>query len=203
MPARRRAADRGQDHHRPGRPLRLRLRHLHAARRSGEARGREVPQAVPARQDHRPDRRHLAVLLRQLVLEERSGAQQRDQRRRPGAVGHQGPPGRHAGLPACRRQMPRGRRLLRARRRRRLSQTWSNSAQRYMAQGFRHVRVQVGVARHGRLRRSRGTATVQGAARQAGVRARLRTPAARSSSSRSAARNWATKSNCCTTCTNA
>ena len=42
------------------------------------------------------------------------------QRRRPGAVGHQGPAGRHACVPACRRQMPRGRGLLLPRRRRRL-----------------------------------------------------------------------------------
>ena len=36
----------GQDHHGSGRPVRLRLRHLHAARRPGGAGGREVPQAL-------------------------------------------------------------------------------------------------------------------------------------------------------------
>ena len=64
------------------------------------------------------------ILLRQLVLEERSGAEQRHQRRGSGAVGHQGPPGGDAGVPTGRRQMPRGRRLLRPRRRRRISKTW-------------------------------------------------------------------------------
>src|ERR1035438_154890 len=37
VPAQRRAVDRGQDHHRSRWPLRLRLRHLHATRRAGEA----------------------------------------------------------------------------------------------------------------------------------------------------------------------
>ena len=120
MPARRRAADGGQDHDRSGRPVRLRLRHLHAARRPGEAGGGEVSQAAAPGQDHGPHRRHLADLLRQLLLEERAGAEQRHQRHGPGAVGYQGPAGQHAGLPARGRQVPRGRGLLRARRRRRL-----------------------------------------------------------------------------------
>ena len=130
---------------RSGRPLRLRLRHFHAARRPGEARRGEVPEAVPARQDHGSDRRYLAILLRQLLLEERPGAEQRHQRRRPGAVGYQGPAGGHAGLSAGGRQMPGGRRCLRARGWRRVSRTWSRAAKRFMAQGFRNVRVQVGV----------------------------------------------------------
>ena len=88
----------------------------------------KIPQAVPARQDDGPHRRYLAVLLRQLLLEERAGAEQCDQRRGSGAVGHQGPAGRDAGLPACGREMPRGRGLLCARRRRGLSRTWSIGA---------------------------------------------------------------------------
>jgi heme exporter protein C len=52
------AADRGQGHDRPGRALRLRLRHLHAARRPGGARGRALPEAVPGRQARGPHRRH-------------------------------------------------------------------------------------------------------------------------------------------------
>ena len=95
-------------------------------------------------QDHRPDRRYLAVLLRQLLLEKRPGAEQRHQRCRSGAVGHQGPAGRHAGVSACRRQMPRGRRRLCACGRRRLSGC-RRCAKRFMAQGFRNVRVQVGI----------------------------------------------------------
>ena len=89
---------------RSGRPLRLRLRHIHAARRPGRAGGREVSEAVPDRQARRPHRRHLAGHVQQLLLAERPGAEQRHQRRGPGALGHQGPPGRHAGLPAARRQ---------------------------------------------------------------------------------------------------
>ena len=54
------------------------------------------------------------ALLQQLLLAQRPGAEQRHQRRRPGAVGHQGPPGRDARLPAARRQVPRGGRLLHA-----------------------------------------------------------------------------------------
>src|ERR1035437_6459012 len=173
MPACRRAAHGGQDLHRPGRPLRVRLRHLHATRRPRQARRGAVPQAVPARQDDGPDRRHLAVLLRQLVLEERPGSEQRDQRCGSGPLGHQGPSGRHAGLPACGRKMPRSRRLLCPRRRRGFPQRGGiravgadfpnvvESARRFMAQGFRHVRVQIGVPGMAGYGSSRGTAAVK------------------------------------------
>ena len=52
----------------------------------------------PAR---RRDRGHLAVVLRQLVLAQRPGAVQRDERRRHGALGHQGEAGRHAASTSC------------------------------------------------------------------------------------------------------
>ena len=91
----------GQDRHRSGRPVRLWLRHIHAARRIGECGRREVPAPVSHRQARRSHRGHLAVLLRQLLLAQRTGVEQRHQRSRPGAVGYQGTPGRHAGLRAC------------------------------------------------------------------------------------------------------
>ena len=69
-------------------------------------RRREVPEAVPDRPQRRRDRGHLAVVLRQLVLAERPGPVQRHERRRHGALGHQGQAGRHAGLPAAGRQVP-------------------------------------------------------------------------------------------------
>ena len=111
------AARRGQGHDRPGRPVRLRLRHVHAAGRPRASRGGPLPQAVPRRQARGPDRGHLAGPLRELVLAERPRPQQRDQRRRHGAVGHQGAAGRDARVPAPRRQGPRGGGLLRARER--------------------------------------------------------------------------------------
>ena len=51
------------------------------------------------------------------LLAQRPGAQQRHLRHRHGAVGHQGQAGQHAGLRAAGRQVPRGRRRLRPRRR--------------------------------------------------------------------------------------
>ena len=45
---------------------------LHATRRPGQAGRGEVSEAVPPREDHGPHRGHLAVVLRQLVLEERA-----------------------------------------------------------------------------------------------------------------------------------
>ena len=56
--------------------------------------------------------------------------------------------GRQAGMPVyqlARRQMPRSRRHLHARRRRRVRSSASTARKRFMEQGFRHVRVQVGV----------------------------------------------------------
>ena len=84
--------------------------------------------------------------------------------------------GRQAGMPVyqlaggkCREAAD----CLRARRRRRLSRTWSKRPSAIMAQGFRHVRVQVGVpgmAGYGSAAAARAHA-VEGAARQAGLRA--------------------------------
>src|ERR1035441_4488698 len=83
----------------PPRPFRTRVappapptrgggsRLLGAPPRRAAAGGRRFPKAVPAGQDNRPDRRHLAILLRQLLLEERSGAEQRDQRCGSGQIG--------------------------------------------------------------------------------------------------------------------
>ena len=96
-------------------PLRPRLRHVHAAGLRGPDGRRQVPQAVPDRPRRRRDRGHLAVVLRQLLLAERPGPVQRHERRRHGALGHQGQAGRHAGLPAPGRQVPVRRRPLRPR----------------------------------------------------------------------------------------
>ena len=120
MPACGRAAYGGKDHHRPGWSLRLRLRHLHAAGRPGETSRREIPQTFSAEQDDRSHRRHLAVVLRQFLLEERAGAEQCAERHRPGALGYQGPAGGYAGVSTCGRQMPRGGRHLHTRRWRRV-----------------------------------------------------------------------------------
>ncbi len=98
----------------------LGLRHVHPARLRGADGRREVPQAVPGRPQRRRDRGHLAVVLRQLVLAERPGAVQRDERRRHGALGHQGQARRHAGLSAPGGQVPVRRRPLPARPRARL-----------------------------------------------------------------------------------
>ena len=93
-----------------------------------------------------PHRGHLAVLLRQLVLEERPGAEQRDQRRGSGALGHQGPPGGHAGLPACRAANAAKPPIAYGHADgARFPERGGISAKSYMAQGFRHVRVQIGV----------------------------------------------------------
>ena len=97
------------------RALRPGLRHVHPASvRRANGRG-EVPEAVPDRPQRRRDRGHLAVILRQLVLAERSGAVQRHERRRHGALGHQGQACEYAGLSIARRQVPVRRRVLRAR----------------------------------------------------------------------------------------
>ncbi len=73
---------------------------------------RQVPQAVPGRPRRRPDRGHLAVVLRQLVLAQRPGPVQRDERRRHGPLGHQGEAAGHARLPAPGGQVPVRRRPL-------------------------------------------------------------------------------------------
>ena len=70
--------------------VRLGLRHVHAARAGRPDGDRAVPEAVPHRPQRRRDRGHLAVVLRELVLAQRPGAVQRDERRRHRALGHQG-----------------------------------------------------------------------------------------------------------------
>ena len=67
----------------------------------------------------------------------------------------------HARLSAARRQVPRGRRLLLARLRATISRRRSTSARKFMAQGFRHVRVQVGVPGMAGYGAGRGGATVR------------------------------------------
>ncbi len=52
-------------------PLRIRVRDVHAARRSHQARGRAVPEAAAAGKDDGPHRGHLADGVQQLVLAER------------------------------------------------------------------------------------------------------------------------------------
>ena len=115
-------------HERAG-PLWRRLRHVHTARRRRPDGDRAVPEAVPHRPRRRRNRGHLAVVLRELVLAQRPGALQRDERRRHRALGHQGQARRHARLPAARRQVPARRRLLLPRRRTRLSGSRGQRAQ--------------------------------------------------------------------------
>ncbi len=122
---------------------RLGLRDVHAARARRRDGDREVPQAVPHRAQRRRDRGHLAVELHELVLAERPGALQRDERRRHRALGHQGQARRDAALSAARRQGAARRRLLLPRERRQLHGSRRERARGGMERGFRHVRVQV------------------------------------------------------------
>ena len=144
LPACRRAAHRREDNDGSGRTIWLWLRHIHAARRPGSSRRRAVPEAVPDGQAHRSHRRHVAGHVQQFVLAEWSGAEQRDQRGGPGAVGHQGPAGEHARVPVARRQSAARRPIATATRGGDVSASDRIGAK-FMAQGFRHVRVQVGV----------------------------------------------------------
>ena len=87
----RHAADRRQGRHRPARPPWLGLRHLHAAVPGGRGPGIErhlKPFAIgPRRGGHR---RLLAQRHARQLLAQRPGAEQRRERRRDGALGHQG-----------------------------------------------------------------------------------------------------------------
>ncbi len=139
-------------------PLRPRLRHVHPAGARGADGRRQVPQAVPRRPRRRPDRGHLAVVLRQLVLAERPGAVQRHERRRHGPLGHQGQAGGHARLPAPGRQVPVRRRALRPRQRaRRPARSRTGSAPRWRrATGTSASRSAIpGLATYGARRRPR------------------------------------------------
>ena len=166
---------------------------------------RSTCKPVPGRQAGRPHRRHLAGLLQQLLLAQRPGAEQRHQRRGPGAVGHQGPPGRAARLPAAGRQVPRSGGQLHQRRRRPKIPQIVDGARKAMAQGYRHIRLQIGVpgmAGYGAGERRRGAPRSR---RCTTTRSSSPAPTsgARSRCSKSAASSWATRSSCCTTSTSA
>ena len=162
-------------------PLRPGLCDVHPAGPRGADGRREVPEAVPDRPRRRPDRGHLAVVLRQLVLAERPGAVQRHERRRHGALGHQGQAGEHARLSTAGRQVPVRRGALCSRPRPRRQGGRGRSAAQAMAKGYRHIRVQVaipGLATYGTApaRRSEPAAARSRAARpnpkRSGSRAR-------------------------------
>ena len=148
-------------------------------------------------------------MLRQLLLAQRPGAEQRHQRRGQGAVGHQGPAGRNAGLPAAGRQVPRGRATVTPMPAAPSSKEGRGRAP-AMAQGYRHVRVQVGVPRPGRPRRAAGrprrgpaTALPPGGCTTARCSSAVPpAPHARCLRAR-AASSSATTSSCCTTSTSA
>ena len=61
----------GQGHHRPGRSLRLWLRHLHPARRPDQTGGGALSQAAAGGPHRRPHRGHLADGLQLLLLAQR------------------------------------------------------------------------------------------------------------------------------------
>ena len=198
------AARRRQDHHRSGRPLRLRLRHLHPARRPGECRRREVSEALSDRQAGRPHRRHLAGLLQQLLLAQRPGAQQRHQRRRSGALGHQRPAGRTCRSISCWAASAARPPIATATPPAAKSRKSSTARSSYMASGFRHVRVQVGVPGMagygaGGGRRERGP----GAAQRPRLRAAPLHPPRPEDVRGVPQSSSAKKSNCCTTFTSA
>ena len=126
-------------------PLRPGLRDVHpAGPRRADGR-REVPEALPDRPRRRPDRGYLAVVLRQLVLAERPGAVQRDERRGHGALGHQGQAGEHARLSIAGRQVPVRRRAVCPRPAAATSRRSRTTPAHAMAKGYRHIRVQVGI----------------------------------------------------------
>ena len=144
--------------------------------------------------------------LRQLVLAERSGALQRDERRRHGALGHQGQARRDAALPAAGWQVPARRRLY-VHAAGRDSRKWRTARARRWSRGFRHVRVQVAIPRYdvGRARHdpTAGANEVVGPTDRERSGNRLRTSVSCRSSSSTSGQSLATKSSCCTTCTNA
>ncbi len=186
-------------------PLRLRLRDVHAARGPRQARGRAISEAAPARQDHGPHRGHLADGIQQLVLAERSGVLNNAISGVDQALWDI--KGRQAGMPVyqllggkCREAAD----CYGHASRQRDSRRSSTSAKNYMAQGFRHVRVQVGVpgmagygAGAGRRRADAGTASRPGL--RAGGLLPPRDEALRGVPQASSAK----RSSCCTTSTSA
>ena len=97
------------------------MRHLHPAPISRAGRRQRLPPPLRDRQGPRRHRGHLAVQLRLVVLAQRARPEQRTQRHRPGAVGHQGQGGRNARLRPVGREGAGRRRRLRPRRRQRAS----------------------------------------------------------------------------------
>ena len=94
----------------------------------------------------RPHRRHLAdAATTRSYWRNGAGAQQRHERRRPGAVGHQGPHGRHAGLSIVGRQGARGAATLTASVGGGEIPQVIEAAQHAMSQGYLYVRMQIGV----------------------------------------------------------
>ena len=132
---------------------RLGLRDVHAAGAGRPDGDRAVSQAVSDRAQRRRDRGHLAVELRELLLAQRAGAVQCDERRRHRAVGHQGQARRHAALSAARRQSAARRGLLLPRERRELRRGRGERAARHGA-GLPSRPRAGGDAGAGRLRRA-------------------------------------------------
>ena len=199
-PGRRQGDDQRAGAVRPG------LRHLHPAgprRRDGH---RQVPQAVPDRQGPAADRGHLAVVVRQLLLAQRPGAGQRPQRRGHGPVGHPRQARRPAGLPALRRQVPRGASIPTATPAARRFKEVEEAACRAAGRGYRHIRAQVAVPGLSTYGVGGGAASDNTHARQstdAAPGSRRRTSASCRSCSSTCASKSATRSSCCTTCTSA
>ena len=96
------------------RSLRTRLRHVYAATVDGRNRRGRVLAPLPHRQGSRRHRGRLADGLRQFLLAQRAGAEQRVGGCGCGVMGHQRQVRQHAPLPTLRRQVPRLRRSLRA-----------------------------------------------------------------------------------------
>ena len=138
------AADRRQGDHQPAGAVRPGLRHLHAAhprrcrRPSSDTSG---PFAVGR------DPRNIEDFWQSAMVNGywRNGPVLNNaiSGRGHGPVGHQGQAGRHAVLRALGRQVPPGGRGLRPRRRARAEEVADN-VRRFMEQGFRHVRCQLG-----------------------------------------------------------
>ncbi len=175
------------------------LRRVHPARRSDPHCGGKISQAAAGGPSRRPDRGHVAALLQFFLLAQQRRAEQCDQRRRPGAVGHQGPPGRAAGLSVAGRQGASGRRLLRPCVSGSEIKEVIDQAKQHIKNGFRHVRVQVGVpgmagygAGPSKTQRIPALHDAPVFEREGYIRRALALFEA-------AARNWAWRSSCCTT----
>ena len=167
----------------------------------------QVPQAVPRRPQRRRDRGHLAVVVRQLVLAERPGAVQRDERRRHGALGHQGQARRTCPSISCWAASAGSPPTSIPRERPRAQGGGGQRPRRAMEQGYRHVRVQVAIPGLCHLRRARDRRAPPAPSEAVGPTepASVWEPAPYSAMSRSCsstcAPSSATTSSCCTTST--